>query len=273
MATYAVGDIQGCLSDLKELLKLVDFDKKKDCLWLAGDLVNRGPESLETLRFVKALGKSARTVLGNHDLHLLAAARGYKRLGRKDTLNEILEAEDRNVLLDWLIQQPLLHHDNELNTTMVHAGIPPMWKLKQAKHYAAEIHDVLTTPKLAEQYFANMYGNKPDVWDEDLKGPERWRVITNYFTRMRFCTNTGELEFDSKCSPSQPPTGYKPWFEIKDHACANKKILFGHWAALMGETGHNNFIGLDTGCVWGGYLTMLCLETGERYAVACELDS
>ena len=268
MATYAVGDLQGCLDPLYVLLERVRFNPAVDKLWIAGDLVNRGPQSLATLRFIKGLGQCAKVVLGNHDLHLLAAARGHKKIGRKDTIQPILDADDGVKLLAWLQQQPLIHHDAQLGYTMVHAGIPPIWSVSDALKYAAEVHTVLSSDK-AEKFFEGMYGDKPDVWDASLTGIKRWRLITNYFTRMRFCTAAGKLELDTKTGPEDAPKGYAPWYSFDNHRCHDTTILFGHWAALMGNTQREKFIGLDTGCVWGGMLTMICLEDRTQYAVDC----
>lgn len=268
MSTYAVGDIQGCLSPLKDLLAQVAFNPDRDMLWVAGDLVNRGPESLETLRFIYNLRHCTKIVLGNHDLHLLASHAGYKKLSSKDTLQEILEAPDRDQLLKWLIHQPLIQHDAKLGFTMTHAGIPPIWTLKQALSYAEEVHTVLRGPA-PETFFAEMYGNKPAGWKKSLKGMERLRVITNYFTRMRFCDAQGGLEFDSKEDPHQAPSGYQPWFNYPQHLCRQHKLIFGHWAALMGNTQHPSFTGLDTGCVWGGCLTLMRLDDQTFYKTEC----
>ncbi len=266
MATYAIGDIQGCLDELQTLLDHVAF-AADDQLWLTGDLVNRGPHSLDTLRFVRGLGDQARVVLGNHDLHLLALAWQNGRQSSKDTLDAILQAPDREELLDWLLHRPLLHHDAGLKFTMVHAGIPPTWKLKQAKRYAREVEAVLRSDQ-AGGYFAHMYGNRPDVWSPDLKGWQRLRCITNYFTRMRFCDPQGLLEFNSKCGPESPPAGFAPWYSHPQRLTRNKRILFGHWASLQGNADSDNVYALDTGCVWGGPLTALRLEDLQRFSVA-----
>lgn len=268
MSTYAVGDIQGCLNPLKQLLKKVNFDHAIDTLWVAGDLVNRGPESLRTLRYLYQHRQSVRTVLGNHDLHLLACDAGYKALSSKDTLHDILQAPDKTELLDWLCQQPLICTDSDLGYSMVHAGIPPIWTLSQAIGYAEEVHNVLRSEQ-KDDFFKHMYGNTPHTWSESLRGIERLRCITNYFTRMRFCTPQGQLDLKTKCEPSQPPPGFLPWFVYPEHKCRFDTILFGHWAALMGDTNKENFIGLDTGCVWGGCLSMVCLEDQRRYSVNC----
>lgn len=267
MATYAIGDIQGCLDSLFALLKKVGFDPQADCLWVAGDLVNRGPDSLSTLRFIKGL-PNTEIVLGNHDLHLLAAARGHKTLSRKDTLQPVLEAPDAEELLTWLQNQKLAHHCPHYQTTMVHAGIPPIWDIEQTLSYALEVEAALQGEK-ADEFFAAMYGNTPERWDDTLTGTERLRVITNYLTRMRFCKPDGFLDLSTKTGANTAPPGYRPWFMHEHHKCRDNTILFGHWASLQGETGSANFIALDTGCVWGGSLTMLRLDDNRQFSVPC----
>lgn len=271
MATYAVGDVQGCLAPLERLLDRVDFDPAKDCLWVAGDLINRGPDSLSSLRFIKQLGDSAQVVLGNHDLHLLAVAHGERTLNRKDTLTAILQAPDKNDLLNWLRRQPLLRHNAELGYVMTHAGIPPIWDLAEAKARAAEVEAVLQSDHYAD-FFAHMYGNNPDTWSDDLEGWDRLRVITNYFTRMRFCSAEGRLNLEEKQGLDAAPEGFAPWFSHPHHRCGQHKILFGHWAALEGKTGNPNAIALDTGCVWGKSLTMIRLEDGVKFSTRCGRD-
>lgn len=259
MATYAIGDIQGCYDSLQSLLALIEFDPKVDTLWLAGDIINRGPKSLKTLRYIYSLGDSAVTVLGNHDLHLLAVAHGARKPSRSDTLDNILNAKDCDELLHWLQQQPLIHRDKKLGYTMVHAGIPPQWTLKQALKHAAEVEQVLQSKK-ASKFFENMYGNTPSKWSDELKGTDRWRVITNYFTRMRFCTKKGKLELTIKDSSKPANDKLKPWFSHNNRKTIEDKIVFGHWAALQGKVDTANVFALDTGCVWGGELTAMRLE-------------
>jgi len=268
MSTYAVGDIQGCFKPLKKLLKKVGFSCNTDTLWVAGDMVNRGPNSLETLQFIRDLGDAAIPVLGNHDLHLLAVAESSASVRPKDTLNEVLDHPKANKLLKWLRHQPLIHHDSDLGYTMVHAGIPPIWTIKDALNYAEEVHCVLRSKKRS-MFFENMYGNSPDIWNPKLKGMPRLRLITNYLTRMRYCNKKGHLELNTKTNPKTPPKSYAPWFKHKHHRCKNERIIFGHWASLMGETHKANIIGLDTGCVWGGCLTMIRLEDGKYFHVNC----
>lgn len=257
MATYAIGDLQGCYDSLLGLLDKLNFDETKDTLWFAGDLVNRGSDSLATLRFVKNLGDSAITVLGNHDLHLLAIAHGVKTT-RSPDLQRILDAEDRNELLHWLSSRSLLHYDQNLNYTITHAGIYPAWSLDQAKTYATELENELKNN--LNEFLNNMYGNKPDRWDDSLTGFNRLRFICNCFTRMRFCHEDGTLDFSSNGAPGTIPQGALPWFDITERKSKNDNILFGHWSTL-GNINKKNVFALDTGCVWGGKLTALRIDT------------
>jgi len=270
MAVYAVGDLQGCLEPLKCLLERIKFDPAQDKLWLVGDLVNRGPQSLETLRFLYRMRESLVCVLGNHDLHLLAASRMIERLKKSDTLREILEAPDRAELLDWLRQQKLLHHDAERNVALVHAGIPPQWTLKKALKYAAEVETALRDDNLLTPFLDGMYGNEPNKWDGDLQGVTRLRVITNYFTRMRFCTADGKLDLKGKEGADTAPRGYAPWFSYKERKTQGLKIIFGHWAALEGRCDEPGIFALDTGCVWGGAMTLMNVDTGELLTCKCD---
>lgn len=270
MAVYAVGDLQGCLEPLKCLLERIKFDPAQDKLWLVGDLVNRGPQSLETLRFLYRMRESLVCVLGNHDLHLLAASRMIERLKKSDTLREILEAPDRAELLDWLRQQKLLHHDAERNVALVHAGIPPQWTLKKALKYAAEVETALRDDNLLTPFLDGMYGNEPNKWDGDLQGVTRLRVITNYFTRMRFCTADGKLDLKGKEGANTAPRGYAPWFSYKERKTQGLKIIFGHWAALEGRCDEPGIFALDTGCVWGGAMTLMNVDTGELLTCKCD---
>jgi bis(5'-nucleosyl)-tetraphosphatase (symmetrical) len=266
VATYAIGDIQGCLDPLQRLLKKCNFDIDRDRLWIAGDLVNRGPDSLLTLRFLYSLREHIDIVLGNHDLHLLAVAAGFKKPTRSDTLDAILAAPDCNELLNWLRVQPLVHHDAALSFTMVHAGIPPQWSIHQALGYAHEVESILRGDN-ANDFLKVMYGNEPSSWSDDLDGMDRIRLITNYFTRMRFCTSTGELELTTKSGVSDTPEHLYPWFALNNRVAKRDNIIFGHWAALGGKTHQKNIFGLDTGCVWGGELTAMRLEDMQLYSV------
>jgi bis(5'-nucleosyl)-tetraphosphatase (symmetrical) len=271
MAVFAIGDIQGCYDDLMRLLERVHFDEAEDKLWFAGDLVNRGPESLKVLRFVKDLGGSAVSVLGNHDLHLLAVASGAAVPRKKDTLGEVLASPHREEYLDWLRHRPLLHHDAVLGYTLVHAGLPPQWDLKQAAACAHELEAVLRGPGYAE-FFRHMYGDEPRRWSPDLKGMERLRFIVNCFTRLRYCSKAGDLDLKSKGAPGTQPEGYLPWFEVPDRASTGLHLLFGHWSTL-GDISSHNVYPLDTGCIWGGRLTALRLDgdgSDSWYCVDCK---
>ena len=258
MATFAIGDIQGCYDDLMRLLERLDFDPAEDSLWFVGDLVNRGPDSLNVLRFVKGLGDRAVCVLGNHDLHLLAVAAGTASMRKNDTLDAVLAAPERDEHLDWLRRRPMLHHDAVLGYTLVHAGLPPQWDLGQAQACAQELETVLRGPAYAD-FFRTMYGDQPRRWRDDLSGAERLRFIVNCFTRLRYCSTEGDLDLKSKGAPGTQPEGSRPWFEIEGRASAGLHLLFGHWSTL-GEVRSHNVYPLDTGCVWGGRLSALRLD-------------
>lgn len=269
MATFAIGDIQGCYQALQCLLEKINFNPNNDTLWFAGDLINRGPQSLETLRFIHALGDSGVVVLGNHDLHLLAIDRGIRKPHKSDTVDEILIAPDKEELLNWLQQQKLIHHDAALGFTMVHAGIPPIWTLEQAQLYAQEVETILRSNQ-ADKYFAAMYGNSPSLWSDELAGPSRWRLITNYLTRMRYCTHAGDLDLVTKGSSPPDNRSFQPWFSHQHRATLDNKIIFGHWAALKGVTNTANTFALDSGCVWGGQLTAMRLEDETLFYCDCK---
>jgi bis(5'-nucleosyl)-tetraphosphatase (symmetrical) len=270
MATYAIGDIQGCLLELQRLLERIQFNPGKDTLWFTGDLVNRGPASLETLRFVQELGDNAVTVLGNHDIHLLAVAAGTGHLKSGDTLDDILAAEDRDQLLNWLRRRPLMHTQH--GYSLIHAGLPPQWTIEDAQNAARSVEAMLSGPD-SQQFLAHIYGNKPDSWDESLSGFDRSRFITNCFTRMRYCSIEGRLDFTSTCKPGNQDPGLIPWFELPWRRSRGANILFGHWASL-GYREHDGCIGLDTGCLWGRELTALRIEGGpkQRYSVAADVQ-
>lgn len=272
MATYAIGDLQGCYDSLLRLLDKLNFNDNKDKLWFAGDLVNRGPDSLSTLRFVKSLGDKAITVLGNHDLHLLAIAAKHKKTNDA-SLQDILNAKDSDNLLNWLRIQPLLHHDSQLNFTMVHAGIYPGWNLSEAKKHAKELENILCGDNYIEFIF-NMYGNLPEKWNVNLKSWERLRFICNSFTRMRYCETDGSLNFKSHGAPGTHPKNTLPWFEVHKRKIMEERILFGHWSTL-GLIKNKNIYALDTGCVWGGQLTALRIdkENPEYISVDCPGDA
>jgi len=271
VSTYVVGDVQGCLQPLQCLLREVDFSPGRDRLWSVGDLVNRGPDSLQTLRYCHALGDSLVVVLGNHDLHLLAVAAGVRTAGRSDTLADILAAPDRDELLGWLRRQPLLHREH--GCTLVHAGIPPQWTLDEAAGYAREVEAALRGPD-GDAFLAAMYGNEPAAWSGDLQGLDRLRVITNYLTRMRHCSADGVLDLGSKGAaptPGAAPDGVTvaPWFSHPGRRNTGERILFGHWASLQGQTNDPDIIGLDTGCVWDGALSLYALDTGAWVRCNC----
>lgn len=270
MAVYAIGDVQGCLDELQRLLDRLRFAPAADRLWFAGDLVNRGPQSLETLRFIRALGERAVSVLGNHDLHLLAISRYADRLKARDTLLPILEAPDRDALLDWLRQRPLFHHDATLGYSLVHAGLPPQWDLDQALACSREVEAVLRDDTRCGDFLAHMYGNQPDTWSAQLTGHDRLRFIVNACTRLRYCTPEGRMEFRHSGPPGSQPPGFLPWFEVPGRASRGLNILFGHWASLGTATGPG-IHPLDTGCVWGHQLTALRLDTDtpERISIDC----
>ena len=268
MSTYIIGDVQGCCDSLTKLLKKVNFDRQHDQLWFAGDLINRGPKSLQTLRLIVSLGSAATTVLGNHDLHALAIYYGNMPVKSKDTLTDLFAAKDSPKLMEWLCNQPLAIYDDQHDLFLSHAGIPPKWSIKQALKYALEVEEAINSKNAAE-FFTSMYGNQPDRWTKKLKGKERLRVITNYFTRMRFIDEKSRLDLKSKLSIDTAPAGFDAWF---NYARKEKTtFVFGHWAALQGVTEKKQFIGLDTGCVWGGVLRALHVETGKLYEVsACD---
>lgn len=277
MATYLVGDVQGCFDDLMKLLNLVQFDPHTDHLYLAGDLVSRGPDSLSVLRYVRALGAHGHTVLGNHDLHLLALFYQEKKPHKKDKTGPIFDAIDAEDLLSWLRQQPLLIHlptpnQNAPGFVMTHAGISPAWSLEKAKHCAAEIETILQSPR-HPWLLKNMYANTPSHWSETLHGLDRYRYIINAFTRMRFCDNTGGLDMDCKESPNEmEDNALTPWFEFKPRKHINETLVFGHWAALGGVF-EDHLLGLDTGCVWGGSLSLVRWEDGQRWSLPCPVHA
>ena len=271
MATYVIGDLQGCLTPLVQLLEQINYQPQLDKLWFAGDLINRGEESLETLRFIKSLGSNATIVLGNHDLHLLAVSHGYGKLKRGDTLAEILTASDRDDLMNWLRQQPLFHYDEQLNTVMTHAGIPPCWDLAKTQSLAKEVETKLKSDSV-DDFFATMYGNTPDTWSDELTGLDRLRAITNYLTRMRFCDENSKLDLKSKEGINTAEKGFAPWFNYPSKVPEDCHIVFGHWAALEGKTQLERIHALDTGCVWGGSLTALRLEDKQRFSTPCTLN-
>ena len=271
MSTYVVGDIQGCFTPFKHLLERVKFNPDKDRLWSVGDLVNRGPQNLQTLRWFYDHRDNVTLVLGNHDLHLMACSAGARQPSRKDNIDDILEAPDREQLIEWLHFRPLAYH--EQGVTMVHAGIPPIWTTEATLERAWEVENAIQGAR-CKDFFSEMYGNDPFVWDDSLNGMTRLRVITNYLTRMRYCTRKGKLDLVSK--GPKPEAGaiagkkVAPWFSHKGRLTKGETIIFGHWASLEGMTDDPQIIGLDSGCVWGNALTFYKLETGERFTCDCQ---
>jgi bis(5'-nucleosyl)-tetraphosphatase (symmetrical) len=266
MAIFAIGDLQGCYEQFRKLLDLVGFDRTKDRLWLVGDIVNRGPDSLKILRFVKGLTEAVTIVLGNHDLHLLMVAEGCSPLSRNDTIQDILSAPDREELLHWLRQQKLLHLDG--NYAMVHAGLLPSWSIAEAHELANSVEATIRGEEFHE-FCTQMYGDQPDHWNDKLSGYARLRVIVNAMTRIRVCTPQGKMDFKFKGMLKDIPQGYLPWFDVPNRASGEKTIIFGHWSAL-GLQLRDNLIALDTGCLWGGALTAIRLDDRKVFQVPCE---
>jgi bis(5'-nucleosyl)-tetraphosphatase (symmetrical) len=262
---YAIGDVQGCYQSLMRLLEKINFDPAGDQLWFTGDLVNRGPESLETLRFIKSLGDNAVSVLGNHDLFLLTIYHGYHAPRANDTLDAVLAANDYDELAQWLLTLPLLH--TEHNYVMTHAGIPPQWNLPQAQQLAADVQQQMQTD--SDNFFKHLYGNKPSSWSDSLQGFKRTRYIVNAFTRMRFCHANGELDLHYSGPVATYHGDAKPWFAWPNRKTKNQNIIFGHWAALHGKTNTERVFALDTGCSWGETLTAMRLSDQQVFTVPC----
>lgn len=270
MSTYAIGDLQGCYAELQNLLNEINFDETNDQLWFVGDLVNRGPESLACLRFVKSLGTNAKTVLGNHDLHLLAIANKVRKPHRNDTVDEILNADDSEELLKWLKQQPLLVSDVDLKWTMIHAGLPPQWTLEQTKELAQETEALLRN-KQFNDFIHNMYGNQPETWTDTLKDDDRYRFIINCFTRIRYIEKDGKLNLKENGAPGAQPKSLIPWYAMPERKTKKQKIIFGHWSTVhLGnekDFKKYNVYPLDTGCLWDGELTAMRLEDEKLFSV------
>ncbi|HKK15992.1 MAG TPA: symmetrical bis(5'-nucleosyl)-tetraphosphatase [Gammaproteobacteria bacterium] len=270
MSTYAIGDVQGCYRELMTLLAHINFNENSDRLWFAGDLVNRGPESLQTLRFVKQLGNNAVSVLGNHDLHLLAVAHGKKTGSPRDSLDSILKADDCDELLDWLRHQYLLLTDDTLAYTLLHAGLAPQWTITQAGKLAGEVENIIRGDDFLS-FLDVMYGDKPDQWDDSLDGDDRYRFIINVLTRMRYCDTAGRIALKAKGPPGSQPEPYLPWFTVPGRKSADDKILFGHWSTIylgnIRDFQKYNVYPLDTGCLWGGKLSALRLEDETWFSV------
>lgn len=270
MSSYIIGDIQGQFDSLQQLLKLIKFNPQTDRLGFVGDLVNRGPQSLQVLRFIQRL-KSPLVVLGNHDLFCLMLGYGFiSEDAYEHTLDDVLQASDKIELLDWLRQQPFILPVAKHNALLVHAGLPPQWSVQQSLQYAKEVEKVLRSSSY-EYYLTHLFGNEPEQWDESLTGQERLRYITNAFVRMRFCTQKGLLELTTlNSSKHSEPERFRPWFDWRDSKQDGVDILFGHWAALEGKCDAPGYYALDTGCAWGNALTALRLEDRERFAVPCD---
>jgi bis(5'-nucleosyl)-tetraphosphatase (symmetrical) len=268
MAVYAIGDIQGCFDSLRRLLDLIRFDPARDRLWLVGDLVNRGPHSLETLRFVRELGAAAVTVLGNHDLHLAMLAEGHSKKRYDDTLDAILAAPDREELLAWLRWRPMMHVEN--GHALVHAGLLPQWTVAQACTLAGEVEAALRAENYRD-FLAHMWGSEPPCWRDDLAGWPRLRVIVNAMTRMRFCSPDGTMEFKTKGEVADAPAGYLPWFAVPGRRSADHVLVTGHWSAL-GLKIEPNLLALDSGCLWGRHLTAVRLPDRKVFQVDCSRE-
>jgi len=271
MSIYAIGDVQGCLDHLQRLLEKIKFDPKKDKLWFSGDLVNRGPKSLETLQFIKDLGDSALTVLGNHDLHLLAMSAGNMRyLKKDDSLKQVLNAPDCDELTSWLKQQKLIHTDKNLKLSLVHAGIHPSWSIKKANKMARQVEAVLQS-KQADNFLRNMYGNRPKTWNKAKKEYDKLRFIVNCFTRMRYVYRNGRLDFQYNSDVGSQPGRLIPWFLHPKSKLKKNKLIFGHWARLsIRQT--DNVYAVDTGCLWGGRLSALEINEKETkwHSIDCK---
>lgn len=268
MSIYAIGDIQGCYDDLLRLLDKIKFDQQYDQLWFAGDLVNRGPKSLETLRFIKSLGSSAVSVLGNHDLHLLATAFKNRKPHKKDSLQQVLDAPDSDELLHWLRFRPLFHYNHDF--CLLHAGLPPQWNFSKTKKMALMAEKVIRGEN-HRSFFNAMYGDKPNLWHADLKGMERIRFIVNCFTRIRYCDAEGRLDFNHSGAVGSQPKQLMPWFSVPNRQSADMRIIFGHWSTLGYYQGHNCYA-IDTGCLWGGQLTAIKLDNNKvkQISIDCE---
>ena len=271
MAVYAIGDVQGCYDELIKMLDRVQFDPAVDQIWLAGDLVNRGPKSVEVLRLARQLGDSCISVLGNHDLHLLANAAGVVEFHHHmDTIQAVLDAPDCDELMDWLRQQPLFYHDPNLQFSMVHAGLPPEWTVDEALIRAEEVQSAINSDDWRD-FFEHMYGNKPKRWSPALKGWDRLRFITNCFTRLRYCHEDGRLALKFKGAPEDKPLHQRPWFEMPDRASQADRIVFGHWSTL-GVGQYGNVFSLDSGAVWGETLTAVRIDQQPYVWITVEAD-
>ena len=265
MAIYAIGDVQGCYEALAKLIELIRFDPAADRLWFVGDLVNRGPQSLEVLRYVKSLGDRAVSVLGNHDFHLLMVVEGFSETKEKDTIGDVLTALDRDELITWLRHRPLVHVED--NNLLVHAGLLPSWSVSQAQAHAREVEFTLRSENYRD-FLRVLYGDAPKTWSEQLSGFERLRVVVNAMVRLRICTAEGVMDFSHKAGAENLPSGYFPWFDVPARASASARVIFGHWSAL-GLLLRDNLLALDTGCVWGRSLTAVRLHDRKLFQATC----
>lgn len=265
MATYIIGDVQGCYDELMQLLEKLHFHEHSDRLWFAGDVINRGPASLAVLRFLSQLPAHHQIVLGNHDLYFLSVVRGGLSLKKGDTLAELYQAKDRDELTAWLIRQPLALYDSDFNTLVIHAGVLPSWTREMTLAFAQEASLCLQSPE-APDFLAHLYDDTPSAWQPDLNGAIRQRCIINCLTRLRIATPDGKMALAFKRGLTEVPNGFMPWYQILARKSADTHIVFGHWAALLGQTGGNyNVSAIDTGCAWGNGLTAYRLEDGQRF--------
>lgn len=266
MATYVIGDVQGCYDELQLLLEKIHFDKQKDKLIFAGDIINKGPKSLETINFIMSLGNNAEMVLGNHEILFLAVSYNYLPSSSKNTFNDVIDASNIKEIRDWLCNQKLLIKTD--NIYICHAGIPHIWSPKKAMKRASEVEFVLKNETTRKLLLANIFNNEGVLWSKELEGTERWLCILNYFTLMRTIDKNGKLNLKFSSTIDKAPENFKPWFKLKHRKFENdSKIVFGHWAAIKGETNDSNAIALDTGCVFGGRLSCYCIETDKKYSI------
>ncbi len=270
MATYCIGDVHGCADELQELLKLIKFNKENDELIFTGDIIGRGPKTLEVVQFVRELGNKAHMVLGNHEINFLAIAHGAQKAKKRDLLDKIISSQKFNEIVAWFSEQPLLYKHPTKPIYVVHAGIMPEWDLTQAYNLSQEMHKIFTDTLTFKTFLAHMYSDQPDKWSEELTGIPRWRFLVNAFTRLRFCRADNSIDLENKSSPSEAvKQNLFSWFEKRTKPLDNNNsiLIFGHWAALMGQCNLPNIKALDTGCIWGGRLTAWCYETNTFYSV------
>jgi bis(5'-nucleosyl)-tetraphosphatase (symmetrical) len=275
MTTYAIGDIQGCYDEFRRLLDLLKFNPDKDKLWLAGDLVNRGPASLAVLKYVMSLKDAAIVVLGNHELHLLALSQNQQlKPGRDDTIGQILDSPELELIVKWLRAQPFFHYDNKLEFAMVHAGLPPEWSIKDALMHSNDLSQILSDEVKGRNFLKHMYGNEPSIWDEHLEGIDRWKFIADCLTRCRYFTPNGYLEFEEKRHPSLVDDSLQPWYLMPNARWRGTPIVFGHWASLSiskHTSLENQIFPIDTGAVWGRDLTAISLEDKKLFSVPAKV--